>query len=162
MAASPQNNCLEPREDANDQDSVAEPIDWTEAAEALCEAIDARAKKLAQALADEVFESFLYNVQDYLRENLAFNLGGELKRAKQGELEANSALREVAETLGVRAAAWPHSPTVGQVRVDALAKIAALLGNDPRGEQVGRAPPSPPDAATAPGGVQPSNPEPQS
>lgn len=52
----------------------------------------------ARKVADEVYEHLLYSVQDYLRENAEWNLGGEIDRCRAIEADSR-ALREVNSCL---------------------------------------------------------------
>jgi len=59
----------------------------------------AKAEPVTRKLADEVYERFLYSVQDYLRDNAAWNLASEIDRCRRVEAEN----RTLSETVRVQA-----------------------------------------------------------
>lgn len=59
----------------------------------------AKAEPVTRKLADEVYERFLYSVQDYLRDNAAWNLSVEIDRCRRVEAEN----RTLSETVRAQA-----------------------------------------------------------
>ncbi len=55
----------------------------------------AKAEPVTRKLADEVYERFLYSVQDYLRDNAAWNLSVEIDRCRRVEAENRTLSEEV-------------------------------------------------------------------
>jgi len=52
--------------------------DWKIGAERICEAMQERSPREIRRLTETVYESLMNDVQDYLRENVEYNLAGEL------------------------------------------------------------------------------------
>ena len=57
-------------------------LPWEPAAEAICAAMVKRAPDAIRRASEALYEQMLYDVQDYLRENVEFNLSSELASAK--------------------------------------------------------------------------------
>lgn len=84
--------------------------DWKDAANRLCAAMLDQAPSQVQKIADTLYGTLLDTVQDYLRENVDYNLSAELMRAKRDEAEANRALQTVAIAMGVDTYGFPNYP----------------------------------------------------
>ena len=56
---------------------------WEVGAERICEAMLARAPIAIRRAAENLYEALLFDVQDYLRENVHYNLSAELAMAKR-------------------------------------------------------------------------------
>ena len=74
-----------------------------------------QATPFVQKVADEVYERLLYSVQDYLKENAEWNIGGEIERCRKIEAEnrklksVNAELMEACQAVaesGMRNAAY--------------------------------------------------------
>ncbi|CAB4157351.1 hypothetical protein UFOVP679_17 [uncultured Caudovirales phage] len=63
---------------------------WEDGAERICEAMLARAPIAIRRAAENLYEALLFDVQDYLRENVHYNLSAELARAKREEVDAKA------------------------------------------------------------------------
>jgi hypothetical protein len=102
------------------------PIDWSTAADEICSATAQAAPKMLRRVADDLYEGLLHDVQDYLRENVAFNLSSELARAQRETAEARDALRSVAEALGSFRGGWPCGPSVSSIADAAVEAVHRL------------------------------------
>lgn len=76
-----------------------ELIKWEDAAEQLGLAVEKRIAATARKAAEALYEGLLYDTQDYLRDNLNFNLSAELSLAKRGEAEAKARADQSAELV---------------------------------------------------------------
>lgn len=92
----------------------------------VCAAVEAAAPDALRRISDQLYEVLLLDVQDYLRDNVDFNLSSELARAKRSEAEARDALYKIAEALGAHRSGWPCGPSVAETTQDALKRIEAL------------------------------------
>lgn len=63
---------------------------WESAAERICLAMVKRAPDHLRRASEALYEQMLYDVQDYLRENVEFNLSSELAMAKSRASDAES------------------------------------------------------------------------
>lgn len=88
-----------------------EATDWETAADSLCGEMLKQAPGQVRKVADTLYETLLDTVQDYLRDNVGYNLSGELRRAKDNEAAANEALKSLALAMRVDVASFPHWPT---------------------------------------------------
>ena len=59
-------------------DAELEP--WENGAEAICAAMIASAPKAVRRLSEDLYEGLMNDVQDWLRENVSYNLASELHR----------------------------------------------------------------------------------
>lgn len=59
---------------------------WEAGAEAVCAAMLARAPKAVRRLSEDLYEGLMNDVQDWLRENVSYNLASELHR-RECEIE---------------------------------------------------------------------------
>jgi hypothetical protein len=64
---------------------------WEHEADRICAAMVKRAPDALRKASEALYEAMLYDVQDYLRENVDFNLSHELARAKERVSRAESA-----------------------------------------------------------------------
>ena len=60
-------------------ESNASLIDWNSAADSICAAMNDRASQLAKRASEDLYESFMHAVQDYLLDNAQFNLSSEIQ-----------------------------------------------------------------------------------
>lgn len=106
----------------------AEPavLDWKEAASGLCAAVLKQAPLQIEKVSELLYEGLLNDVQAYLRENVGYNLSGELKRANRDADRANTALQSVAIVLGVDTHGFPNYPTPEMVDDQCRAVVAKL------------------------------------
>ena len=72
---------------------------WEQAAAEICAAVENIAAKIAHNAANNLYETVMTSVQDYLRENVEFNLSSEL----QGYADTARRLRDENEQLKRRA-----------------------------------------------------------
>lgn len=72
---------------------------WEQAAAEICAAVENIAAKIARNAANNLYETVMTSVQDYLRENVEFNLSSEL----QGYADTARRLRDENEQLKRRA-----------------------------------------------------------
>ena len=100
-----------------------------------------QAAPAVQKVADEVYERLLYSVQDYLKENAEWNIGGEIERCRKIEAE-NRELRamqaELAEALKTLGALMAEDEEANDPSTDlyaALSIAAALLARIDGGDQ---------------------------
>lgn len=113
------------------------PGPWEAEADRICAAMVKRAPDAIRRASEALYEQMLYDVQDYLRENVEFNLSSELAsakhRAKCAEAES-AALRSALDSqegamillqLGIRAGD-PQSELLLRVS-DALRNCRAAL-----------------------------------
>lgn len=63
---------------------------WEVGAERICEAMLARAPIAIRRAAENLYEALVFDVQDYLRENVHYNLSAELAMAKRDEASAKA------------------------------------------------------------------------
>ncbi len=56
---------------------------WQEAADLVCAAVEAASQKTIKRATDDLYEKLLTETQNYLRENVEFNLSFELGRARR-------------------------------------------------------------------------------
>ncbi|MFN7611461.1 MAG: hypothetical protein ACK5QX_11090, partial [bacterium] len=71
----------------------------------LCAAVEKRVEATARKAAESLYEGLLYDTQDYLRENVNYNLKAELDRLGR----ENQMLRETLNRIGVGAGVGPHN-----------------------------------------------------
>lgn len=93
------------------EEPQAAVLDWKEAANSLCAAMLDQAPAQVLKISDALYGTLLDSIQDYLRENVDYNLSSELMRAKKYESDANRALQSVAIALGVDTHSFPAYPT---------------------------------------------------
>lgn len=118
-------------------------LDWKEAATGLCEAVLKQAPSHIQKVSDALYEGLLNDVQAYLRENVDYNLSGELSRAKADAARAHLALQGVAIELGRETYGFPNYPTPEMVADQCVEAITKLrLPPVSPAEQVGETSPS--------------------
>lgn len=63
---------------------------WEVGAERICEAMLSRAPIAIRRAAENLYEALMFDVQDYLRENVHYNLSAELAMAKRNEADAKA------------------------------------------------------------------------
>ena len=100
--------------------------DWRGAADGLCAEMLKQAPAQARKVADTLYETLLDTVQDYLRENVDYNLSADLKRAKRGEDCANNSLRLVAVAVDVEVKGFPNYPTPAMIADLCIAKVERI------------------------------------
>lgn len=76
-----------------------------------------QAAPVVQKVADEVYERLLFSVQDYLKENAEWNIGGEIERctkikAENVQIQAN--LADLAEAARGAVEALRSTPIIGR------------------------------------------------
>jgi len=76
-------------------------------------------------VSDNIYERLLYTVQDYLRDNVEWNLRSELDQARNAANRAENMLAEISDVLGV-------SQFSQQAR---MGRIDVLLGRTPEQPQ---------------------------
>lgn len=73
--------------------------DWKTAADAICAEVLKRAPNVMRKASEALYEGLMYDVQDYLRENVDFNLKQDLMRAQQQADEAKAISTELRKVL---------------------------------------------------------------
>lgn len=83
--------------------SAAKHTEWEPVAEAVMASFQPHAETLSRKFAERLYEDFLGSVQDYLTDNVTFNIGQRIAAADRGRREqwgrANTAEARVAELL---------------------------------------------------------------
>jgi hypothetical protein len=73
--------------------------EWKDAADRICAAMVKRAPDAIRKASEALYEQMLYDVQDYLRENVSFNLASELASAKRRAEIAEAQSKRLAALL---------------------------------------------------------------
>jgi hypothetical protein len=99
--------CLACNDDPETVETGGEVERWEAEAERITEAVVKRAPDMLRRATESVYETMLYDVQDYLRENVLFNLSTELssakRRADEAEATVNRQVSRIAELEAERA-----------------------------------------------------------
>ena len=98
--------------------------DWTLAADELCRAVEKRVEATARKAAESLYEALLYDTQDYLRDNVNYDLKAEIEAARGEATRCREALARVAKALGLSVANY-YGVTADEIiaefeRLDAL------------------------------------------
>lgn len=105
------------------------PLEWEAMADEVLAAFAKRAGKMARAAADDYYEQLLYAVQDYLRENVRFNIASRIDGAERqalGDRQRCRALRdERSYLLGLLREGSRDMPNAA--RVEWKNRVLALL-----------------------------------
>lgn len=72
---------------------------WEAEADRICAAMVKRAPDAIRKASEALYEQMLYDVQDYLRENVSFNLASELASAKRRAETAEAQSKRAAAVL---------------------------------------------------------------
>lgn len=120
--------------------------EWEPVAEAVMASFQPHAEKLARRFSERLYEDFLGAVQDYLTDNVTFNIGQRIEAAERGRRDqwdrANAAearvyellavLRSTRQTiLGLKNARWSEAEGSDEEWVAEInAAIARATGSD--------------------------------
>lgn len=113
-----------------DHAAERQPANWSEVADEVTALLERRMRPVLQKVADELYERMLFSVQDYLAENLKFNIGSAISAAEaRAQANLDSAWRAV-NVLGApdSACTTPEERGYCQAIGDALAEIERLGG----------------------------------
>ena len=75
---------------------------WEEAAQQICEAVETATDKTVRKVCDDIYESVMETVQNYLKENVAFNLASTLaayEREAVSLRKENARCADIAERM---------------------------------------------------------------
>jgi len=75
---------------------MSEIVDWKTAAASICNAMQERATQVATRASEDLYEHMMLSVQDYLRDNVRFNLSAEIlgKNSEIARLKDEKANRD--------------------------------------------------------------------
>jgi GTP cyclohydrolase II len=75
---------------------MSELVDWKTAAANICDAMQERATQVATRASEDLYEHMMLSVQDYLRDNVRFNLSSEIlgKNSEIARLKDEKANRD--------------------------------------------------------------------
>jgi hypothetical protein len=104
--------------------SEASKMKWQQAAEGICQVAEGLISSTVRKAADDIYASVMETVQDYLRENVEFNLSSKL----QGYADTANRLRSENEQLKRRA-------DIAEQMAEALELCAAALQMLPMSER---------------------------
>lgn len=110
--------------------ATKEPANWADVAGEVTALLERRMRPVLQKVADELYERMLFSVQDYLAENLKFNIGSAIRAAERRAQDNLDATWRAVNVLGApdSACTTPEERGYCQAIADALAEIERLGG----------------------------------
>lgn len=105
--------------------------DWKAGADRICDEMLKTSPKAVRRLADSLYETLMNDVQDYLRENVEYNLSSELARARNEAEAARECLRNVrdyvTDAIEAEKEADEHKVGLLAMMTDDLSRIDVVI-----------------------------------